>query len=138
MSDRDEFGTFRPRPRPSESVTLSIPTDTLASIRRVAAARDMSPEALLKFYIGQGLRQDVAREKSSVVHRDPEILGGTPVFVGTRVPLKNLMDYLEGGHSLDDFLDDLPSPEISEYRSQAPRGRRFWLRQGCNARRVSP
>lgn len=46
---------------------------------------------------------------SSVIHTDPEILGGAPVFVGTRVPLKNLMDYLEGGHPLDDFLDDFPS-----------------------------
>lgn len=46
---------------------------------------------------------------SNVIHTDPEILGGTPVFVGTRVPLKNLMDYLEGGHPLDDFLDDFPS-----------------------------
>ena len=45
----------------------------------------------------------------SVVHRDPEILGGTPVFVGTRVPLKNLIDYLAAGDSLDDFLDDFPS-----------------------------
>ena len=45
----------------------------------------------------------------SVIHADPEILGGTPVFVGTRVPLKNLIDYLEGGHPLDDFLDDFPS-----------------------------
>lgn len=46
---------------------------------------------------------------SRVIHVDPEILGGTPVFVGTRVPLKNLIDYLEGGHPLDDFLDDFPS-----------------------------
>ncbi|MBW3571259.1 MAG: DUF433 domain-containing protein [Gemmatimonadetes bacterium] len=46
---------------------------------------------------------------SSVVHTDPEILGGTPVFIGTRVPLKNLIDYLQGGHPLDDFLDDFPS-----------------------------
>jgi hypothetical protein len=61
MSNRDEFGTFRPRPRPSEPVTLSIPTDTGELIRRVASTRDMSPEALLKFYIGQGLRQDAAR-----------------------------------------------------------------------------
>lgn len=44
-----------------------------------------------------------------VIHSDPEILGGTPVFVGTRVPLKNLIDYLEGGHALDEFLDDFPS-----------------------------
>jgi uncharacterized protein (DUF433 family) len=46
---------------------------------------------------------------SPVVHSDPEILGGTPVFVGTRVPLRNLIDYLEDGYSLDEFLDDFPS-----------------------------
>jgi uncharacterized protein (DUF433 family) len=46
---------------------------------------------------------------SRLVHRDPEILGGTPVFVGTRVPAQALIDYLEGGHSLDEFLDDFPS-----------------------------
>jgi uncharacterized protein (DUF433 family) len=45
----------------------------------------------------------------SVVHSDPEILGGTPVFIGTRVPLRNLIDYLERGHSLDEFLDAFPS-----------------------------
>jgi uncharacterized protein (DUF433 family) len=44
-----------------------------------------------------------------VVHSDPEIMGGTPVFVGTRVPLRNLIDYLEGDYSLDEFLDDFPS-----------------------------
>ena len=48
-------------------------------------------------------------QRSPVVHSDPEILGGTPVFVGTRVPLRNLIDYLEHGHGLDDFLDDFPS-----------------------------
>jgi uncharacterized protein (DUF433 family) len=47
--------------------------------------------------------------QTSVIHSDPEILGGTPVFVGTRVPLKNLIDYLEGGHPVDEFLDDFPS-----------------------------
>jgi uncharacterized protein (DUF433 family) len=45
----------------------------------------------------------------SVVHSDPEILGGTPVFVGTRVPVKNLLDYLAAGDRLDQFLDDFPS-----------------------------
>jgi uncharacterized protein (DUF433 family) len=44
-----------------------------------------------------------------VIHIDPEILGGTPVFVGTRVPLRNLIDYLEGGHDLEEFLDDFPT-----------------------------
>jgi uncharacterized protein (DUF433 family) len=44
-----------------------------------------------------------------VIHSDPDILGGTPVFVGTRVPVKNLLDYLEAGDSLDEFLDHFPS-----------------------------
>jgi uncharacterized protein (DUF433 family) len=44
-----------------------------------------------------------------VVHSDPEILGGTPVFVGTRVPVKSLYDYLEAGDSLDEFLESFPS-----------------------------
>ena len=45
----------------------------------------------------------------SVVHSDPEILGGTPVFAGTRVPVKNLLDYLAAGDSLETFLDHFPS-----------------------------
>lgn len=44
-----------------------------------------------------------------IVHRDPDILGGTPVFVGTRVPVKTLFDYLEAGDSLEVFLDAFPS-----------------------------
>lgn len=44
-----------------------------------------------------------------IVHRDPEILGGTPVFGGTRVPVKILFDYLEAGDSLEVFLDEFPS-----------------------------
>jgi uncharacterized protein (DUF433 family) len=47
--------------------------------------------------------------QSSSIHSDPQILGETPVFVGTRVPLRNLIDYLERGHSLDEFLDAFPS-----------------------------
>ena len=47
--------------------------------------------------------------KTPVVHSDPDILGGTPVFVGTRVPVKNLIDYLEAGDPLDEFLEDFPS-----------------------------
>jgi uncharacterized protein (DUF433 family) len=48
-------------------------------------------------------------KQSSVVHSDPEILGGTPVFIGTRVPLQALIDYLAGGHTLEEFLDDFPT-----------------------------
>ena len=44
-----------------------------------------------------------------IVHSDPEIMGGTPVFVGTRVPLQNLIDCLEGGESVEDFLNAYPT-----------------------------
>jgi uncharacterized protein (DUF433 family) len=51
----------------------------------------------------------VSKSARRVVHSDPDILGGVPVFVGTRVPLRNLIDYLEHGHGLDEFLDHFPS-----------------------------
>ncbi len=44
-----------------------------------------------------------------IIVRDPEILGGIPVFRGTRVPFKNLLDYVEGGHTLAEFLEDFPA-----------------------------
>ena len=44
-----------------------------------------------------------------VIVSDPEIMHGTPCFLGTRVPFKNLIDYLEGGHSLGDFLHQFPT-----------------------------
>ena len=44
-----------------------------------------------------------------LIHSDPEILGGTPVFVGTRVPVQTCLEYLEQGHALDEFLDHFPS-----------------------------
>ena len=46
---------------------------------------------------------------SKVVRSDPKILSGTPVFVGTRVPFQNLIDYLEAGDTIDDFLKSFPS-----------------------------
>ena len=48
-------------------------------------------------------------QRDQVVHSDAEILGGTPVFVGTRVPVSTLFDYLEGGDTLDEFLRQFPS-----------------------------
>ena len=45
----------------------------------------------------------------AIIHSDPEIHGGTPVFVGTRVPVRTLLDYLEGGDTLEQFLDNFPS-----------------------------
>lgn len=47
--------------------------------------------------------------EEEVINSDPEILGGTPVFSGTRVPIRSLFDHLEGGDSIDDFLEGFPS-----------------------------
>jgi len=47
----------------------------------------------------------------NVISRDRDILGGTPVFAGARVPIQTLLDYLEGGQSLQEFLDDFPTVE---------------------------
>jgi uncharacterized protein (DUF433 family) len=46
---------------------------------------------------------------ANITHRDPDILGGSLVFVGTRVPVRSLFDYLEGGESIDEFLHQFPS-----------------------------
>ena len=46
---------------------------------------------------------------TDIVHSDPEILGGAPVFVGTRVPVRIFLDYLEGGEPLEEFLENYPS-----------------------------
>ncbi|HEX9989698.1 MAG TPA: DUF433 domain-containing protein [Chloroflexia bacterium] len=48
-------------------------------------------------------------QNQKLIVRDPDIMSGTPVFAGTRVPVKTLIDYLQGGHTLDEFLDDFPS-----------------------------
>jgi uncharacterized protein (DUF433 family) len=50
-----------------------------------------------------------AEELKGIIHSNPEIMGGTPVFVSTRVPLQNLIDYLEGGESVEDFLEAFPT-----------------------------
>ncbi|HEV2882442.1 MAG TPA: DUF433 domain-containing protein [Pyrinomonadaceae bacterium] len=47
--------------------------------------------------------------ETPLIKRSEDILGGTPVFAGTRVPVQTLFDYLEGGDSLDEFLDDFPA-----------------------------
>jgi uncharacterized protein (DUF433 family) len=47
--------------------------------------------------------------KKPVVCRDPEVMGGAPVFCGTRVPVQTLLDYLEAGDSIDEFLEGFPS-----------------------------
>lgn len=53
----------------------------------------------------------------SVVKIDPEVMSGAPCFVGTRVPIQNLMDYLEGGDSIDEFLEDFPTVSRKQVNS---------------------
>jgi len=56
-------------------------------------------------------KRDMLRvmDPKQIVQSDPDIVSGTPVFVGTRVPVQALLDYLEGGETIDEFLDDFPS-----------------------------
>ena len=60
-------------------------------------------------YQGVGGVFFVVMDRAQIVHSDPEILGGEPVFVGTRVPVRTLLVYLEGGETLDEFLDNFPT-----------------------------
>jgi len=55
--------------------------------------------------------KEIAVLQHNVISRDREVLGGTPVFAGTRVPIQTLLDYLEAGQSLHEFLDDFPTVE---------------------------
>ena len=48
-------------------------------------------------------------ENASIISTSPEVMGGTPVFAGTRVPIQTLLDYLKAGESIDDFLDGFPT-----------------------------
>jgi uncharacterized protein (DUF433 family) len=74
---------------------------------------DLRPEydfhALRVVARGPGRKNPGLMEHEVVIHSNPKILGGVPVFVGTRVPVQTLLDYLEGGESLDTFLDHFPS-----------------------------
>jgi uncharacterized protein (DUF433 family) len=58
---------------------------------------------------------------------DPDILGGTPVFTGTRVPVRSLFDYLEGGESLDEFLRQFPSVKRDQAIAALDRARESLL-----------
>jgi uncharacterized protein (DUF433 family) len=66
-----------------------------------------------------------------VIHIDPETLGGTPVFVGTRVPLQALIDYIRGGHPLSDFLDDFPTVSHSQAVAALERARQLLVRSAA-------
>jgi uncharacterized protein (DUF433 family) len=74
---------------------------------RHSAAGSSAGEHWIVFWTGPGLI--AAMKKRSVVKIDPDILSGTPCFAGTRVPVRALLDYLEGGDTLDEFLEQYPT-----------------------------
>jgi uncharacterized protein (DUF433 family) len=63
----------------------------------------------LKVVIRANVGLIIGMKKRSVLKIDPEIMGGTPCFAGTRVPARTLIDYIEGGDTLEDFLEDFPT-----------------------------
>ncbi|MGA3210003.1 MAG: DUF433 domain-containing protein [Terriglobales bacterium] len=65
----------------------------------------------------------------SIVVKDPDILGGTPVFRRTRVPFEALLDYLEAGQPLDDFLDDFPTVSRDDAVAALEQAKSSFLRQ---------
>jgi len=71
---------------------------------------------------------------TTIVHSDPEILGGTPVFVGTRVPLKSLYDHLEAGDTLDEFLESFPSVSRQQAIAALELGREITEAHAASAR----
>jgi uncharacterized protein (DUF433 family) len=73
----------------------------------------------------------LALADGSVVHSDPEVHSGTPVFVGTRVPVQIFLDYLEGGYDLDEFLDHFPSVRREQAIASLEQAARALLAKGA-------
>jgi uncharacterized protein (DUF433 family) len=69
----------------------------------------------------------------SIVYCDPDLLGGTPVFVGTRVPVQTLLDYLEAGQPLGDFLDDFPTVSRQQAVAFLEQAKAALLARACPA-----
>ncbi len=69
---------------------------------------------------------------------DPDIMSGTPVFVGTRVPVRTMMEYLEAGDSLVDFLDDFPSVSRQQAVGALELANEMLIAHAYSSRRVCP
>jgi len=76
---------------------------------------------------------EVHSMKSPVVSIDPEIMGGTPCFSGTRVPVQTLLDYIEAGDSIDEFLDGFPSVSKERVVAYLEESKRLILEQAARA-----
>jgi uncharacterized protein (DUF433 family) len=80
----------------------------------------------------------MATANLSVITCSPEIMSGTPVFAGTRVPIKNLWDYLEGGNSLEEFLKDFPTVPRAQAIEVLEMAHRRLLEEGPTPDRSEP
>ncbi len=80
MNNPEEELELHLRPRATETVSIKIPTDTLRSLEKVAANQDMTLDALLKFYIGQSLRQDIALERAIKEGENTETVSRDAIF----------------------------------------------------------
>lgn len=74
-----------------------------------ASPNNLSALAISRTISRHGKKRHIAGMKSAVIEVDPEKMSGAPVFKGTRVLIQNLFDYLEGGETLDEFLEGFPS-----------------------------
>jgi uncharacterized protein (DUF433 family) len=73
------------------------------------------------------------KQAEAVIHSDPEIMGGTPVFVGTRVPFATLLDYLEAGQPLSEFLEDFPTVTRAQAVAALEQAKETLLARACPA-----
>ena len=77
-------------------------------------------------------------EAQQVVHSDPEISGGTPVFQGTRVPVRSLFDYLDGGDTINEFLKQFPTVSEQQARTTLRVARDQVLELALDGRKPPP
>ena len=97
------------RIRGSTRVSMRASEAGTASAWRGACPADAWPRAVRGAINWLRLSDQNMNRNEPVIHSDPEIMGGTPVFIGTRVPLETLLDYLESGQPLSEFLEDFPT-----------------------------
>jgi uncharacterized protein (DUF433 family) len=69
--------------------------------------------------------------KTKIITADPDIMGGTPVFTGTRVPIQTLLDYLEAGDSVDDFLEGFPTVKKAQIIAFLEEAKRRMLKKAA-------
>jgi uncharacterized protein (DUF433 family) len=125
------FMRFRQKPptrRCAFDIAAAGPLAGFAALRRRDGCRPLFNNPRLP-----SIMNDMTRQSDSVVHSDPEISGGTPVFRGTRVPVRSLFDHLEQGVTVDEFLNDFPSVSKEQALATLTMARNFVLNHARSA-----